>query len=79
MRVGNRSRSPLVVDSSAMVAALIASRRPGADRPLIEDVDLIDVEVLHVLRRISVRGHLSEEQAADAPKDFCESSPTDPT
>lgn len=66
----------LVVDSSAVLAALVA--RPPvaglADR-LSEDHELhaphlIDVEVLHALRRLVAGGTLSADRAADALSDF---------
>jgi predicted nucleic acid-binding protein len=70
----------LVVDSSAVLAALVA-RPPMAqllDR-LNEDPDLhaphlIDVEILHALRRLVARKSLSEDRAADVLRDFVELS-----
>jgi predicted nucleic acid-binding protein len=66
----------LVVDTSAVLEALVA-RTParGLVERLANDGDLhaphlIDIEVLHVLRRLNARGHLSDERAADARADF---------
>jgi predicted nucleic acid-binding protein len=66
----------IVVDSSAAVAALVA--QPPNDElvdRLAGDGDihvphLIDVEVIHALRRLVGRGALSEDRAADARSDF---------
>jgi predicted nucleic acid-binding protein len=68
----------LVVDTSAVLEALVAREPPaGLVERLAEDGDLhaphlIDVEVLHVLRRLTTRGELSDERAADARADFGE-------
>ena len=68
----------LVVDTSAVVAALVG--RPP-DRALVDrlgaDGDLhaphlLDVELLHALRRLVRTGSLGEERAADARADFAE-------
>jgi len=68
----------LVADTSAVVAALVG--RPP-DRRLVDrlgtDGDLhaphlLDVELLHALRRLVRSGSLSEERAADARADFAE-------
>ena len=68
----------LVVDSSAVVAALVV--RP-ADEALLDrlasDDDLhaphlLDVEVLHALRRLVTGGDLSEDRAEDARDDFAD-------
>jgi predicted nucleic acid-binding protein len=66
----------LVVDTSAVLQALVA-REPasGLLGRLASDGDLhaphlIDVEILHALRRLTARGELSEERAADARADF---------
>jgi predicted nucleic acid-binding protein len=68
----------LVVDTSAVVAALVG--RPP-DRKLVArlaaDGDLhaphlLDVELLHVLRRLVAGGHLSADRAADARADFAD-------
>lgn len=68
----------LVVDSSAILSALIA--RP----PMSELVDrltgesdlhaphLIDIEILHALRRLVAGSSLSEDRATDALRDFGE-------
>jgi predicted nucleic acid-binding protein len=68
----------LVLDTSALVQALVA-REPAPElvELLAADGDLhaphlIDVELLHVLRRLTVAGKLSEERAADARLDFHE-------
>jgi predicted nucleic acid-binding protein len=68
----------LVVDTSAVVAALVA-RPPNqalVDR-LRADGDLhaphlLDVELLHTLRRLVLAGHLGEDRAADARADFAD-------
>lgn len=66
----------IVVDSSAVLEALV--RRP-ADRTLsarlgdaseLHAPHLIDVEVLHALRKLVLRGRLSSDRAADARADF---------
>jgi predicted nucleic acid-binding protein len=66
----------LVVDTSAIVE-VIAARTPSA--ALVERIavdgdlhapHLIDVEVLHVLRRLTRTGTLSEDRAADVRLDF---------
>jgi predicted nucleic acid-binding protein len=68
----------LVVDSSAVLAAL-AARDPA--RGLVERIagdgdlhapHLIDTEVHHALRGMTLRGELSEERAADARSDYAE-------
>jgi predicted nucleic acid-binding protein len=68
----------LVVDTSAVVAALVA--RPP-DRALVNrlraDGDLhaphlLDVELLHALRRLVLSGQLSEDRAADVRTDFAD-------
>jgi predicted nucleic acid-binding protein len=68
----------LVVDTSAVVAALVARppNRPLVDR-LRADGDLhaphlLDVELLHALRRLVLAGHLGEDRAADARADFAD-------
>jgi predicted nucleic acid-binding protein len=68
----------LVVDTSAVVAALLA--RPRVERlaeRLQADGDLhaphlLDVELLHALRRLVRTGGLSEDRAADARADFAD-------
>jgi predicted nucleic acid-binding protein len=68
----------LVVDTSAVVAALVGRPPDGrlVDR-LGTDGDLhaphlLDVELLHALRRLVSTGGLSQERAADARADFAE-------
>jgi predicted nucleic acid-binding protein len=68
----------LVVDTSAVLEAL-ATRKPApglVDR-LARDSDLhaphlIDTEVLHALRRMTIAHVISEERAADARGDYAE-------
>jgi predicted nucleic acid-binding protein len=68
----------LVVDTSAVLAALVALEPPaGLVERLADDGDLhaphlIDVEVLHALRRLNARGELSDDRASDARADFRE-------
>jgi predicted nucleic acid-binding protein len=68
----------LVVDTSAVLNAIIAVEPPaGLVERLTDDGDLhtphlIDIEVLHALRRLSKRGELSEDRASDARTDFGE-------
>jgi predicted nucleic acid-binding protein len=68
----------LVVDTSAVLEALVArGPAPGLIERLGEDGDLhaphlIDIEILHALRRLSALGQLSEERATDARADFRE-------
>ena len=66
----------LVVDTSAVLGALVG--RPP-DRPLVDRLSgggdlcaphLLDVELLHGLRRLVIGGRLSEDRAADARDDF---------
>jgi predicted nucleic acid-binding protein len=66
----------LVVDSSAVLAALVA-RPPVAglvdrlsDDPELHAPHLVDVEVLHALRRLVAGGTLSTDRATDALRDF---------
>jgi predicted nucleic acid-binding protein len=68
----------LVVDTSAVIGALVG--RPP-DRQLLDrlgvDGDLcaphlLDIELLHVLRRLVIGGQLSEDRAADARDDFAD-------
>ena len=68
----------LVVDTSAVVAALIGrppdrrlADRLGTDGDL-HAPHLLDVELLHALRRLVRTGALSQERAADARADFAE-------
>ncbi len=66
----------LVVDTSAVLEALVARNpAPGLVERLAEDGDLhaphlIDIELLHALRRLNSLGQLSEERATDARADF---------
>lgn len=68
----------LVVDTSAVVDALLARHpAPGLIELLADDGDLhaphlIDIEMLHALRRLNALGELSDERAADARVDFRE-------
>jgi predicted nucleic acid-binding protein len=68
----------LVVDTSAVLEALAARNpAPGLVERLAADGDLhgphlIDTEVLHALRRMSIRREISDERAADARSDFAE-------
>jgi predicted nucleic acid-binding protein len=68
----------LVVDTSAVLDALAGATPP---RELIErlagDGDLhaphlIDVELLHALRRLTMSGAMSDDRAADVRTDFAE-------
>ena len=68
----------LVVDTSAVVAALVA-RPPNQTlvNRLRVDGDLhaphlLDVELLHALRRLVLAGQLSEDRAADARTDVAD-------
>jgi predicted nucleic acid-binding protein len=68
----------LVVDTSAALAALVAGEPPaGLVERLAGDGDLhaphlIDIEILHALRRMTITGELSAERAADARTDFAD-------
>ena len=68
----------LVVDTSAVLEALAAlDPDPALIERLAGDGDLhgphlIDIEVLHALRRMTMNGEISEERAADARSDFAE-------
>jgi predicted nucleic acid-binding protein len=68
----------LVVDTSAVLAALTASDPlPGLLERLTDDGDLhaphfIDTELLHALRRMTIGGRLTEDRAADARTDFAD-------
>jgi predicted nucleic acid-binding protein len=68
----------LVVDTSAVVAALVGL---PPDRKLLARLSgdgdlhaphLLDVELLHVLRRLVAGGHLSADRAADARADLAD-------
>lgn len=68
----------LVVDTSAVLEALAASDPPpGLVERLAEDGDLhaphlIDTELLHALRGISMREEISDDRAEDARSDLAE-------
>lgn len=68
----------LVVDTSAVLQALAAhDPAPGLVEHLARDGDLhgphlIDTEVLHALRRMTMNGAISDERAMDARSDFAE-------
>ncbi|MCL2769221.1 MAG: type II toxin-antitoxin system VapC family toxin [Solirubrobacterales bacterium] len=68
----------LVVDTSAILEALAAkSPAPGLVERLAGDGDLhaphlIDVELLHALRAMTIRREITSERAADARSDFAE-------
>lgn len=68
----------LVVDTSAVLAALTAGDPPqGLLERLTGDGDLhaphlIDTELLHALRRMTISGHLTEDRAADTRTDFAD-------
>lgn len=68
----------LVVDTSAVLEAIVAREpAPGLIQRLAQDGDLhaphlIDTEVLHALRRLTLHRDLSDERAADARADFAE-------
>lgn len=68
----------LVVDTSAVLEVL-AARAPvaGLVERLASDGDLhgphlLDTEILHALRRMTMTGAISEDRAADARGDFAE-------
>ena len=68
----------LVVDTSAVLEALAArDPAPALIGRLADDGDLhvphlIDIEVLHALRRMSMNHEISDERAVDARSDFAE-------
>jgi predicted nucleic acid-binding protein len=68
----------LVADTSAVLEAIAAlDAPPGLIERLAEDGDLhaphlIDTELLHALRRMSIAGQISDERAEDARSDFAE-------
>jgi predicted nucleic acid-binding protein len=72
------AESVLVADTSAVLEALVAREpTPGLIERLSDDADLhgphlIDTELLHALRRMTVTGAISDERAADARTDFAE-------
>jgi predicted nucleic acid-binding protein len=68
----------LVVDTSAVLDALV-SREPAPQlvERLADDGDLhaphlIDVELLHALRRLAATGAIADDRAADARGDFAD-------
>lgn len=68
----------IVVDTSALLSAVIQQpRNEQLVARLSQDSDLhaphlIDVEMLHALRRLVARGRLTEERAADARMDLAD-------
>jgi predicted nucleic acid-binding protein len=68
----------LVVDTSAVLDAVVAQNpAPGLIERLGQDGDLhaphlIDTEVLHALRAMTMHRKLSEDRATDARTDFAE-------
>ena len=68
----------LVVETSALVEALVGrAPDPALVERLSDDGELhaphlIDVEILHVLRRLTRAGALSDDRAHDARVDFAE-------
>ncbi len=66
----------LVVDTSALLEAIVGvNPSAGLIERLADDGDLhaphlIDIEVLHGLRRLNALGELSDERASDARADF---------
>ena len=67
----------IVVDASAIVDTLAAGRPDPELRDVVSQGDLhaphlVDIEVVHALRRLVAVGDLSVERAADARDDFAE-------
>ncbi len=68
----------LVIDTSALLEALAArDPAPGLVERLAHDGDLhgphlIDTEVLHALRRMTMNGTISNERATDARSDLAD-------
>ncbi len=68
----------LVVETSALLEALAArDPAPGLVERLARDGDLhaphlIETEILHALRRMTLAGAISDERATDARSDFAE-------
>jgi len=66
----------LVVDASGLLEVIVArDPAPGLVERLADDGDLhvphlIDLEILHALRRLNGVGELSDERATDALADF---------
>jgi predicted nucleic acid-binding protein len=78
VRAATVAEPVLVVDTSAVLDALVGAEPPaGLIERLAADGDLhaphlIDVEILHALRRLSLSGDLSDDRAADVRTDFAE-------
>jgi predicted nucleic acid-binding protein len=70
----------LVVDTSAILDAIAASApAAGLVARLSDDGDLhaphlIDVEILHALRGLTMRGEITNDRATDARADFAETA-----
>jgi predicted nucleic acid-binding protein len=70
----------LVVDTSAVLDAIAADESaPGLIARLSDDGDLhaphlVDVEVLDALRRMTMRGEISDDRAADARSDYADTA-----
>jgi predicted nucleic acid-binding protein len=70
----------LVIDTSAILDAIAARQpAPGLTERLSDDGDLhaphlIDIEILHALRRMRIRDEITAERAADARTDFAETA-----
>lgn len=67
----------LVLDTSALIASLVGSLKNGALHERLADEELhaphlVDVEVLHALRRLVRLHHLSADRASDARADFAD-------
>lgn len=67
----------LVVDTSAVIAALAGGAPPALITRLADDGDLhaphlLDTEILHALRRLVLTGAISEEQAEDLRSDLAD-------
>lgn len=68
----------LVVDTSAILAAIVGRPRiPALGQRLASDGDLhaphlIDVELLHGLRRLVMTGNLGQDRAEDCRADFAD-------
>lgn len=66
----------LVVDASALLDALVGvDPAAGLIERLADDADLhvphlVDIEVLHALRRLTVHGDLSDDRASDVRTDL---------
>jgi predicted nucleic acid-binding protein len=70
----------LVVDTSAILDAIAAQEpAPGLVARLSDDGDLhaphlIDVEILHALRGMTMRGEITDDRATDARTDFADTA-----